>query len=86
MKIIDNRAKESTKKFVEIKIGETFCTTSSNTIFMKTENFYSEIDDGYIYDRYVIANAFCLNNGKRMFFNLYDNVTPITCECVIKNS
>ena len=73
MKIIDNRAKESTKKFVEIKIGETFCTTSSNTIFMKTENFYSEIDDGYIYDRYVIFITYKRKN----FFIVVINISHV---------
>jgi len=86
MKIIDNRGKIISKNFSEIKIGETFYTTSPDTIFMKTENFYIEFDDGYYLDREIIANSFCLNNGKRKFFRDKCDVYPVNCECVITNN
>lgn len=83
MKIIDNRAKETTKSFSELKIGETFFTKSSDKVFMKTENFYREFDDDYWVDRYVITNAFCLNDGNGYKFYSTEKVIPINCECVI---
>lgn len=85
MKIIDNRAKETTKNFGELKVGDTFCTAKSDTVFMKTENFYYEFDDGHFRDCDIIANAFCLHDGKKKRFNSNDKVIPLTCECVIVN-
>lgn len=85
MKIIDNRKKENTKNFGELKIGETFCTTKSSAVFMKVENFYYEYNDGYFRDCDIIANAFYLNDGKKTRFNSSDKVIPLNCECVIKD-
>lgn len=85
MKIIDNRARENTKMFSELKIGETFCTATKDKVFMKTEKFCYEYNDGWYLDSYVVANAFCLNDGTKRKFWGSETVIPLNCECVITN-
>lgn len=85
MKVVDKSTNRNHKSFSEIKVGETFYVDSPDTIFMKTQNFYSEYDDGYFYDYDVIANAFCINNGQKRKFANYNKVVLVQCECVIIN-
>lgn len=85
MKVVDKSAQHNHKTFSEIKIGETFYVTSPDTIYMKTQNFYSEYDDGYYFDCWVLANAFCLNDGKKAKFAPNDKINLVRCECVIIN-
>lgn len=85
MKIIDNRNQNTTKSFRDIKIGDTFSKPCYNEVYMRTENLLEVYDDGFCADRYVVANAICLNNGRQIKFSDYDTVIPLNCECVITN-
>jgi hypothetical protein len=86
MKVIDSRKKEDVKIFADIYIGECFKATTDD-IYMKIH----EVEECY-YDGWgdcswaTIANAVCLNNGRTRRFYNKDQVTPINCECVIKDN
>ena len=86
MEIIDNRKQETTIQFDSLKIGDTFRRKHSTEVYMKTENFYDTFDDGWYVDRRVAANAFSLNNGKRMKVYSDEQVIPLTCKCIITDN
>lgn len=75
MKIVE--ANKNNLHFSDLKHCDVFKFDGGSNFYMKTSQLHDEYGE-------VVANAVCLNNGKFIYCNNGDAITPIDCELVVK--